>query len=133
MTTYDIGEQFIASSSVQGMTAGRRYTVLDLHKNTTAFGTFVAYVVAEDSALRAGTAEPFAVMNLHLLSTPAPKRNVHAELEQAEKELREAQALVGHPQGDQLPKIRATRRRRVAKLEQRVADLERELRAAQAR
>jgi hypothetical protein len=66
-TAFVNGDQFLATQTVQGMVAGKRYIVIDKNERATAFGTFVAYFVNE-----VATGTPFWVKNLHLLATAVP-------------------------------------------------------------
>jgi hypothetical protein len=65
-TVFLAGDQFIATSSVQGMVAGKHYIVVALdERKTVFFGNFVAYLVSEVG----DCTPPFWVKNLHLLAT----------------------------------------------------------------
>lgn len=66
-TTFMNGDQFVATATVQGMVADKRYIVIDKNERATVFGNFVAYLVNE---VADGT--PFWVKNLHLLATRVP-------------------------------------------------------------
>ena len=63
-TAFAKNDRIVAAATVQGMTAGHRYTVVDLSIRSLPFGTFVSYELQAE-----GDGEPFWVGNLHLLAT----------------------------------------------------------------
>lgn len=63
-TTFQLGDEIVARVTAQGMVAGLRYRVAELHVRDTAFGVFVTYVLFREG-------QRLAVCNLHLLARQA--------------------------------------------------------------
>lgn len=68
MSKFKAGEEVIATVSAQGMFRFRKYIILDVIEQPTAFGDFVTYVLLDEL-----DGSKYAIRNGHLLLAHAEK------------------------------------------------------------